>query len=66
MHWNLLMVQVLVAPAIALIRFPCSQLVVESLDPLLYPGRTPSPHLHQVVGGASYPLYYHLVNKSNR
>ncbi|KAF5318930.1 hypothetical protein D9611_013661 [Ephemerocybe angulata] len=34
----------------ALIRFPCSQLVTERLDPLVTPGQV-SPHLHQIVGG---------------
>jgi hypothetical protein len=35
----------------ALIRFPCSQLVVERLDPLVEPGVKPGAHLHQIVGG---------------
>ena len=33
------------------LRFSCSQLVVDRLDPLVNPGQLPSPHLHQVVGG---------------
>ena len=42
----------LLAPnALALLRFSCSQLVVERLDPLVNPGVTGSPHLHQVIGG---------------
>ncbi|TEB33994.1 hypothetical protein FA13DRAFT_1763472 [Coprinellus micaceus] len=36
----------------ALIRFACSQLVVERLDPLVTPGIV-SPHLHQVIGGVT-------------
>ncbi|PVH82169.1 hypothetical protein DL98DRAFT_620944 [Cadophora sp. DSE1049] len=38
----------------ALLRFQCSQLVVERLDPLVAPGSIPSPHLHQIVGGNSF------------
>lgn len=34
------------------LRFPCSQLVTERLDPLVTPGQV-SPHLHQIVGGVS-------------
>ncbi|KAL1856421.1 hypothetical protein VTK73DRAFT_8287 [Phialemonium thermophilum] len=38
----------------ATLRFSCSQLVVDRLDPLVNPGVIPSPHLHQVVGGNSF------------
>ena len=34
------------------LRFPCSQLVTERLDPLVNPGQV-SPHLHQIIGGVS-------------
>lgn len=44
----------LFAPTHALIRFGCSQLVVDRLDPLVEPGRTPSAHLHQIIGGNSF------------
>ncbi|KAK1834078.1 hypothetical protein QBC39DRAFT_253197 [Podospora conica] len=37
-----------------MLRFQCSQLVTERLDPLVNPGLIPSPHLHQIVGGASF------------
>lgn len=37
-----------------MLRFECSQLVVDRLDPLVNPGTTPSPHLHQIVGGNSF------------
>jgi hypothetical protein len=43
----------LATPISALIRFQCSQLVVERLDPLVTPGQVPSPHVHQIVGGNS-------------
>ncbi|KAI0111645.1 hypothetical protein F4814DRAFT_441012 [Daldinia grandis] len=40
--------------AAATLRFSCSQLVVERLDPLVNPGENPSPHLHQIVGGNAF------------
>ncbi|KAH3908610.1 hypothetical protein HBH56_169700 [Parastagonospora nodorum] len=45
---------VLIAPTHALIRFGCSQLVVDRLDPLVEPGNAPSAHLHQIIGGNSF------------
>jgi hypothetical protein len=41
----------LAAPSSALVRFHCSQLVTERLDPLVNPGMVPSTHVHQIVGG---------------
>ncbi|KAK3898656.1 hypothetical protein C8A05DRAFT_18800 [Staphylotrichum tortipilum] len=55
MHWNTVVPLALAAPgANALLRFSCSQLVVERLDPLVNPGLAPSPHLHQIVGGNAF------------
>ncbi|KAK4038600.1 hypothetical protein C8A01DRAFT_47800 [Parachaetomium inaequale] len=55
MHWHFLTAAALTASgAVALLRFPCSQLVVERLDPLVNPGLAPSPHLHQIVGGNAF------------
>ena len=42
------------ASAQQFIRFTCSQLVIERLDPLVNPGLEGSPHMHQVVGGNSF------------
>ncbi len=39
---------------VPMLRFQCSQLVVDMLDPLVTPGMIPSPHLHQIVGGNSF------------
>ncbi|KAF2274456.1 uncharacterized protein EI97DRAFT_460045 [Westerdykella ornata] len=36
-----------------MLRFQCSQLVHDRIDPLVNPGMVPSPHLHQLVGGNS-------------
>jgi hypothetical protein len=37
-----------------MMRFQCSQLVIDRLDPLVNPGSIPSTHLHQIVGGNSF------------
>jgi hypothetical protein len=42
------------ASAQGMLRFSCSQLTVDRIDPLVNPGDTPSPHLHQIVGGNSF------------
>ncbi|KAF2437444.1 hypothetical protein P171DRAFT_425418 [Karstenula rhodostoma CBS 690.94] len=39
---------------VPMMRFECSQLVHDRIDPLVNPGLTPSPHLHQIVGGNSF------------
>ncbi|CAG8972007.1 hypothetical protein HYALB_00008292 [Hymenoscyphus albidus] len=36
------------------LRFGCSQIVVERLDPLVNPGTNHSPHVHQVTGGNAF------------
>lgn len=53
----------------SMMRFACSQLVVERLDPLVNPGVIGSPHAHQIVGGNSFnatmtPLDHDLVSES--
>jgi hypothetical protein len=53
----------------AMMRFACSQLTVERLDPLVNPGVVGSPHTHQIVGGNSFkpemrPGEHDLVEKS--
>ncbi|KAF2260680.1 hypothetical protein CC78DRAFT_555473 [Lojkania enalia] len=37
-----------------MLRFGCSQLVIDRIDPLVQPGVAPSSHLHQIVGGNSF------------
>ncbi|KAF2737207.1 hypothetical protein EJ04DRAFT_561842 [Polyplosphaeria fusca] len=54
----------------AMMRFACSQLVVERLDPLVNPGVVGTPHTHQIVGGNSFraemtPVSYDLPSHSN-
>ncbi|KAK3680920.1 hypothetical protein B0T22DRAFT_524326 [Podospora appendiculata] len=42
------------ATAQELMRFGCSQLTIDRVDPLVNPGTLPSPHLHQIIGGNSF------------
>jgi hypothetical protein len=43
-----------VAPSQAALRFGCSTLSIQRIDPLVEPGKTPSAHLHQIVGGNAF------------
>lgn len=58
MQWKALTLALLAergyGQAMPMMRFQCSQLVVDRLDPLVNPGVVPSPHLHQIVGGNSF------------
>ncbi|KAI2625952.1 hypothetical protein GGR54DRAFT_629336 [Hypoxylon sp. NC1633] len=51
----------------ALLRFSCSQLVVERMDPLVFPGLIGSPHVHQIVGGNAFnaSMEYPRVDLAN-
>ncbi|KAF2464165.1 uncharacterized protein BDR25DRAFT_319431 [Lindgomyces ingoldianus] len=44
----------LLAPSKAALRFGCSTVTIQRLDPVVEPGNTPSAHLHQVVGGNAF------------
>jgi hypothetical protein len=44
----------LVGPSQAALRFGCSTLTIQRLDPIVEPGRAPSAHLHQIVGGNAF------------
>ncbi|KAF2728452.1 hypothetical protein EJ04DRAFT_591440 [Polyplosphaeria fusca] len=57
MQWATLAAAALFANNVAaqnMLRFACSQLVVERTDPLVNPGMKFTPHLHQIVGGNSF------------
>lgn len=41
----------LAVPSQAALRFGCATLSIQRLDPLVQPGRAPSSHVHQFVGG---------------
>lgn len=59
MLWQTLALSVLVQHGLSqggspMMRFSCSQLVTDRIDPLVNPGSIPSSHLHQIVGGNSF------------
>jgi hypothetical protein len=57
MQWTTLLVAAAFtqsAVAQNMLRFACSQLVVERTDPLVNPGMKYTPHLHQIVGGNAF------------
>ncbi|KAM7210355.1 protein of unknown function (DUF1996) domain containing protein [Rhypophila decipiens] len=54
----------------AMMRFQCSQLVVERMDPLVSPGVPQVGHVHQIVGGDSFnatmtPVEYDPAERSS-
>ncbi|KAI8957969.1 hypothetical protein F5Y11DRAFT_363210 [Daldinia sp. FL1419] len=44
----------LAAPVHAGLRFGCSSLTIQRLDPVVEPGSNPSAHLHHIVGGNAF------------
>jgi hypothetical protein len=44
------------AAAQNMLRFACSQLVIDRVDPIVNPGMQYTPHLHQIVGGNSFNI----------
>lgn len=42
------------APSQAALRFGCGTVTIQRLDPLVEPGKSPSAHLHQIVGGNAF------------
>ncbi|KAH6655790.1 hypothetical protein BKA67DRAFT_591987 [Truncatella angustata] len=44
----------LIAPVHAGLRFQCSTLIIERLDPVVQPGSNPSSHVHHIVGGNAF------------
>jgi hypothetical protein len=51
----------LAAPVLSVVRFHCSQLVVQRLDPLVEPGQIPSSHVHQIVGGVRKRVRFSIM-----
>lgn len=51
---SLALVAALFTPAQAGLRFPCSTLTTQRLDPAAQPGSLPSAHLHMIVGGNAF------------
>ncbi len=56
MLWSTLFLAAVANGASTMLRFGCSQLVIDRIDPLVNPGQAPSPHLHQVVGGNTFNI----------
>lgn len=44
----------LAVPCQAALRFGCSTVSIQRIDPLVVPGAIPSGHLHQIVGGNAF------------
>ncbi|KAJ3570170.1 hypothetical protein NPX13_g5819 [Xylaria arbuscula] len=44
----------LIAPVQAGLRFGCSSLTIQRLDPVVEPGQKPSAHVHHIVGGNAF------------
>lgn len=45
---------ILAAASQAALRFGCSTVSIQRIDPLVSPGAVPSGHLHQIVGGNAF------------
>jgi len=52
MNWFLFLLQSSLSEAA--IRFGCSTVSIQRLDPLVEPGNIPSAHVHQIVGGNAF------------
>jgi hypothetical protein len=37
-----------------MLRFGCSQISIDRVDPLVNPSAIPSPHMHQIIGGNAF------------
>ncbi len=54
MKWTSVRTLALVVPVQAGLRFQCSTLTIQRLDPVVQPGESPSSHLHHIVGGNAF------------
>ncbi|KAF2688113.1 hypothetical protein K458DRAFT_440823 [Lentithecium fluviatile CBS 122367] len=52
--FNAVALVALIGSAQAALRFGCSTVTIQRLDPVVEPGGLPSAHLHQVVGGNAF------------
>ena len=44
----------LAAPSEAYLRFGCGTVSIQRIDPIVEPGKVPSSHVHQIVGGNAF------------
>lgn len=56
MHLSSFLALALVAFVHAGLRFPCSELTIQRLDPVVQPGVAPSSHVHHIVGGNAFNM----------
>ncbi|KAI1754432.1 hypothetical protein F4782DRAFT_528352 [Xylaria castorea] len=54
MKWITAGALALVVPVQAGLRFQCSTLTIQRLDPVVQPGSNPSSHVHHIVGGNAF------------
>jgi hypothetical protein len=54
MQWLAFLAVVALAECQTMLRFGCSQIVIDRIDPLVNPDQLPSTHMHQVVGGDAF------------
>lgn len=54
MKWNSAGALALIVPVQAGLRFQCSTLTIQRLDPVVQPGSSPSSHVHHIVGGNAF------------
>ncbi|KAK5630707.1 hypothetical protein RRF57_006422 [Xylaria bambusicola] len=54
MKWTSVRALALAVPVQAGLRFQCSTLTIQRLDPVVQPGSNPSAHLHHIVGGNAF------------
>ncbi|KAJ2993935.1 hypothetical protein NUW58_g1689 [Xylaria curta] len=54
MKWTYARALALAVPVQAGLRFQCSTLTVQRLDPVVQPGSNPSAHVHHIVGGNAF------------
>jgi len=52
--FNIALVSILAECSYAALRFGCSTVSIQRLDPLVEPGNAPSAHVHQIVGGNAF------------
>ncbi len=48
-----------------MLRFGCTQIVIDRVDPLVNPGQVPSGHVHQIVGGNGFNVSMTTGDVSN-
>ncbi|CAJ2514179.1 Uu.00g022980.m01.CDS01 [Anthostomella pinea] len=66
MKWLIAGAFALAAPVHAGLRFQCSTLTIQRLDPVVQPGAVPAAHVHHIVGGNAFNATTMLGDVSSR